>query len=340
MKNINKRNNKAMATVLCAALIMGATGCNLLRTVEKEASVSPESTIPSTAVSETTEETTTVTSDSSETTVIEETETSVTTTETSETSEPSGTTTAAPGESEEVNPTKTPKKSTKTSKETTAATTKTTIAPAETSAPAVPTAVPATPTPTPDPTPAEDPYSPLDLAELKSIGKAAIRQAIQDACSHHVVSGLTYDGQEGTFTFQFSDSLMTNQQKRADWANDHGVVTHQEIDGTYLPDSESCCSLLCVYEWWRDGRGWVFQGWPKNSEDYQETYLDFYTCIYNSAYMLVTVHGENLSREDKYIYFGYGFSIIPTEDPLYGMERPLYVMEIYIGADAVYVWDT
>ena len=143
----------------------------------------------------------------------------------------------------------------------------------------------------------------------------------------------------GGFTFQFSDELMANQQKRADWANDHGIVTHQPIEGTYLPDSESCCSLLCVYEWWRDGRGWVFQGWPKDSEDYQKTYLDFYTCIYNSAYMLVTVHGENLSREDKYIYFGYGFSIIPTEDPLYGMERPLYAMEIYVGSNAVWLWD-
>lgn len=349
MKNANRRMNKIMAAVLCAALIMGVTGCNSFLRSDENTGVSalPESTIPGTTVSETTEETTkettgattTVTSASSEASVTEEPETTVTSTETSETSAPAEETTTAP--SETAQPTKAPKKEKKETKATTV-TTQTTAAPSTPiPVPATPTPVPATSTPTPEPTPTpvEDPYHPLDIAELKAIGNRAIRQAIQDACGHHVISGRTYEGQEGTFTFQFSDELMANQQKRADWANDHGIVTHQPIEGTYLPDSESCCSLLCVYEWWRDGRGWVFQGWPKDSEDYQKTYLDFYTCIYNSAYMLVTVHGENLSREDKYIYFGYGFSIIPTEDPLYGMERPLYAMEIYVGSNAVWLWD-
>lgn len=174
-------------------------------------------------------------------------------------------------------------------------------------------------------------YYSLDLDELRSVGKEATRQAIEDACGHHVVTACTFDGEEVTYTFQFNDELIQNQQRRADWANDHGVVTHQEIDGTFLADSESCGSMLAYFEWWGENK-WVYQGWEKHSEERQELYDDFYTCVYNSAYMLVTEHGRNLSEEDKYIYFGYGFSMIPVEDPLFGMEQPIYAMEIYVGA--------
>ncbi|MBR5973959.1 MAG: hypothetical protein IK020_02135 [Clostridiales bacterium] len=193
---------------------------------------------------------------------------------------------------------------------------------------------------TSDPEETESPYPvpyyyPLDISECKRIADSAIRQAILDTCSHHVIDGYDENWEPMKYYFQFDDSLMANQQKRADTANEAGVITHAPMEGTFLPDSESCCSMLAVFDYLgsQPRNEWYFQGWPKESQDYQEIYDDFYTFVYNSAYMLVTVHGENLSREDKYLYFGYGFSMIAVPDQLLGMEMPLYAMEIYVGAN-------
>lgn len=178
-------------------------------------------------------------------------------------------------------------------------------------------------------------YYPLDIPACKSIADTAIRQAIVDACGDHEINGFDENGDPKMYYFRFDDSLMANQQKRADTANEAGIITHAPMEGTYLPDSESCCSMLAVFDYMgsKPLNEWYFQGWPKDSQDHQEIYDDFYTFVYNSAYMLVTVHGENLSREAEYLYFGFGFSMIAVPDPVVGMEMPLYAMEIYVGAD-------
>lgn len=360
MKTENTRIHKLVATVLCTVMILSSTGCAYSAYPAKNVNSLPESSIPGTTLSETTEETTTDTSTSSETSISEDvetteasTETSVeTNSETSATSEPaeSTETVSFSSETDMTQPTKDSKKeTTKDTKDTKksdgtstqktkapSSATRGTKAPSETSEPTVHTYFPptSTPTPSPSPTPTGIPYYPLDVAKLKSVANSAIRQAIVDKCGGHKYTATNDNGEDVEYAFQFDAEVMARQQKRSDCALANGELTHGPLGGYTHPDAESICSLLATFSRGGKPNGWVYQGWPKNSEDYWEDYTDFYTCIYNTAYMLVTVHCKSLSTNDSYIYYGYGFSIRPVSEDMSGMDCPRYDMMIYIGAQS------
>lgn len=357
MKTENNRIHKLVATVLCTVMILSSTGCAYSAYPAKNVNSLPESSIPGTTLAETTKETTTDTSTSSETSISEGVETTEASTETSVETNSESSATSEPAESTETvsfssetdmtqqtkdskkETTKDTKKSIGTSTQKTKApssTTRGTKAPSETSEPTVHTYFPptSTPTPSPSPTPTGIPYYPLDVAKLKSVANSAIRQAIMDKCGGHKYTVTNDNGEDVEYAFQFDAEVMARQQKRSDCALANGELTHGPLGGYTHPDAESICSLLATFSRGGKPNGWVYQGWPKNSEDYWEDYTDFYTCIYNTAYMLVTVHCKSLSTNDSYIYYGYGFSIRPVSEDMSGMDCPRYDMMIYIGAQS------
>lgn len=192
---------------------------------------------------------------------------------------------------------------------------------------------------TPTPTPV---YKPFDTSKAKSVAKSAIRQAIIDVCGDRVVIAEDPYGIEEpvTYTFDFDDGLISNEQKRADTALSNGELSHQAISGAYVPDAESCCSILAMYDSSSSAPadGWGYMGWPKDTESHPESYEDLYTCMYNAAYMLVTVHCRAMALDSDYVHFGYGIAMKPSNYGYQsdGEEITCYEIYVYIGAELYY----
>ncbi len=192
---------------------------------------------------------------------------------------------------------------------------------------------------TPTPTPV---YKPFDTSNAKSVAKSAIRQAIVDVCGDRVVIAEDPYGIEEPvrYTFAFDDGLISNEQKRAETALSNGELSHQAISGAFVPDAESCCSILAMYDSSSSAPadGWGYMGWPKNTESHPESYEDLYTCMYNAAYMLVTVHCRAMALDSDYVHFGYGIAMKPSNYGYQsdGDEITCYEIYVYIGAELYY----
>ena len=331
MKNTNRRTNKTVAIALCTALILNVSGCSNAKNLKEDVDVTllPESTVSETTVPETTEESTTATTTAAETSETEESKPDVSETETIETNVSEESVTFVPSEETEKQPTKASKKS---SEEPVATESK--KATVETTAPAANTPMPATPTPTPSPVPKsqnEFPSGYYDVGVPKSKAVSAAKAAIRDLCSNHQTT-VGDVGQEMTYKFQIEDTLMLNQQRRADrCASAKQLLGHEKMSGTFRA-MEGCASLGAQF----DGVDTWYFVWSDHSGK-EHWYTDFYQCIYDCTKFLITEHTTCLTTDTSFVYYGIGFSGWGEPDPNwyvnYGWEIPWYEYYLYIGGE-------
>lgn len=202
---------------------------------------------------------------------------------------------------------------------------------------------PLTNTPTPSPTPTPTPeFIPFDTENAKSVANSAMRQAISDCCGGRVVVVTDPYGVEEPqlYSFAFDDDLISNQQKRASAALSSDSLGHSAFSDTYVPNAESCGSVIVMYDNSSSAEraGWKYIGFTKNSETEFKSYDDLYTCMYNTAYMLINVHCPPMAQNTDFLYFGYGFAVKPTycEEVNGKEEATCYEIYMYVGANLFY----
>ncbi len=287
------RYDRLLAMILVICMLAGTSACKQKKTTSQEISVTETTEAPT---SESESKTTTESTTESTTEVTTTTESLVlptlvpgesdlpSLTETSETSSAPTETTPAP-----VDPTKAPDKPKPTKAPKATSTPKPTTAPAT----STPTATPTTkPTNTPTPTPTEAPKS-KDPGLRKSTAISAAKAAVQDKCGSH----------EG---FEFNDTVMANEQARADFCADnqtfYGHTNFPASFSSFIP-LEACASLGgYVFD-----DGTEFYTWTDHS-GVEHNYDNLYDCVYACAAHCVTQHTTKLSSDGLFKYYGIGFA--------------------------------
>lgn len=317
MKKKISRRNRALALCISISMLLSFSGCVSEKKSDDADSIIMTSSSESIDVSSDTMEEST----SSEKTNISEVETEVTTSDTSvlETAEPSETTidpTATPaGIPAESTPTSTPKP-TKAPKDPEKAEPTATSAISTT----VPTNTPANvsdPTEISEKTDAVETTSPTMFPppeNSESIALSAMKAAVKDCCSGHVINYTDENGQNITIPFQFNDAVMSNVQKRSDYMAANNRLGHYEIDGTWIlleavagmgSDLTDEGGTLHWHYFWTDYAG-------KN-----HYYDSYYDCIYELTVFLVTEHTTKLSTSDSNVFYGVGFTPRKESTPSY-----------------------
>ncbi len=331
MKKKISRRNRELALCISISMLLSFSGC----ISEKQSDDTDSITTSSSESMEVTTDTMAESASSEETTT-SDTETEVTTSNTSvpESTEPSEATidpTATPTDVS-ANPTLTSSpKPTKAPRET-----EVTVTAAPTTPPTSTPTNTATPTPVPTDTPTPTPWNTFpvgyyDVGVPKSEAKAAAKDAIRDLCSDHqtTVGGV---GEEMTYYFQIEDTLMLNQQRRADCCTSKKrLLGHQQMSGTFTP-MEACASLGAQF----DGVDTWYYVWNDHAGE-EHWYTDFYQCIYDCTKFLITEHTTCLTTNSNYVYYGVGFSGWGEPDPNfyvnYGWDIPWYEYYLYIGGE-------
>lgn len=309
MKKKISRRNRELALCISISMLLSFSGCISEKqsddtdSITTSSSESMEVTTDTMAESASSEETTT-----SESTVVTSSETSVS--ETPESSEtiidPTSTPTDEPAD---PTPTTTPKP-TKAPEETKALVTPTTV----------PTNTPANvsePTEISETTDAVETTSPTMFPppeNSESIALSAMKAAVKDCCSGHVINYTDENGQNITIPFQFNDAVMSNVQKRSDYMAANNRLGHYEIDGTWIlleavagmgSDLTDEGGTLHWHYFWTDYAG-------KN-----HYYDSYYDCIYELTVFLVTEHTTKLSTSDSNVFYGVGFTPRKESTPSY-----------------------